>query len=76
MLDRHLAAHPYMAGEAYSIADIAIWPWYGGLVRNALYDAAEFLDAASYANSRIDLGIGEQGDQSGSDEAARIRRKP
>ena len=50
VLDRHLAAHPYMAGEAYSIADIAIWPWYGGLVRNALYDAAEFLDAASYAN--------------------------
>ena len=39
-----------MAGDHYSIADIAIWPWYGGLVRNALYDAAEFLDAASYTN--------------------------
>ena len=48
VLDRHLATRPFMAGEAYSIADIAIWPWYGGLLRNALYDAAEFLDAASY----------------------------
>ncbi len=50
VLDRHLADHSFMTGETYSIADIAIWPWYGGLVRNALYDAAEFLDAASYTN--------------------------
>ena len=50
VLDRHLATRPFMAGEAYSIADIAIWPWYGGLLRNALYDAAEFLDAASYGS--------------------------
>ena len=50
VLDRHLSDHPFMAGEAYSIADIAIWPWYGGLVRGVLYDAAEFLDAASYKN--------------------------
>ena len=50
VLDRHLADHSFMTGETYSIADIAIWPWYGGLVRNALYDASEFLDAASYTN--------------------------
>ncbi|MCG8504335.1 MAG: glutathione-dependent disulfide-bond oxidoreductase [Sphingomonadales bacterium] len=50
VLDRHLADNTFLAGEAYSIADIATWPWYGGLVRNALYDAAEFLDAASYEN--------------------------
>jgi GST-like protein len=48
VLDRHLADHRYMAGEDYSIADIAIWPWYGNLVLNRLYDAAEFLDCKSY----------------------------
>ncbi len=50
VLDRHLADNPFMVGESYSIADIAIWPWYGGLVRGVLYDAGEFLDAASYTN--------------------------
>jgi GST-like protein len=50
VLDRHLQDNEYMGGDEYSIADIAIWPWYGGLVRNALYNAAEFLDATSYAN--------------------------
>jgi GST-like protein len=37
-----------MAGEDYTIADIAIWPWYGALVLNRVYEAAEFLDAQSY----------------------------
>jgi len=50
VLDRHLANNEFMAGSEYSIADIAIWPWYGGLVRGALYDAAEFLDVASYTH--------------------------
>ena len=50
MLDRRLADQPFVAGDAYSIADMAIWPWYGALVRNQAYDAAEFLDAASYTN--------------------------
>jgi GST-like protein len=45
VLDRQLAEQPYICGEAYTIADIAIWPWYGALVLNRLYNAAEFLDA-------------------------------
>lgn len=50
VLDRHLAENEYMAGDDYSIADIAIWPWYGGLVLNRAYEAAEFLDATSYTH--------------------------
>ncbi|HEY7772060.1 MAG TPA: glutathione-dependent disulfide-bond oxidoreductase [Marinagarivorans sp.] len=50
VLDRHLAGHQYMAGRDYSIADIAIWPWYGCLVRNEVYDAAQFLSADSYSH--------------------------
>jgi len=50
VLDRHLAAHEFMAGDDYSIADIAIWPWYGGVVRNEVYGAAEFLDAPAYVH--------------------------
>lgn len=49
VLDRTLAATRFVAGEAYTIADMAIWPWYGGLVLNA-YGAAEFLDMPSYKN--------------------------
>jgi len=50
VLDRHLADSAYMAGDEYSIADIAIWPWYGGLVLGRAYEAAEFLDVASYTH--------------------------
>lgn len=50
VLNRHLESNQFMVGDDYSIADIAIWPWYGGVVRNVLYDAAEFLDAASYTH--------------------------
>ena len=50
VLDRHLAEHEYMAGTDYTIADMAIWPWYGGLVSGALYEAGEFLDVKSYTN--------------------------
>ncbi|WP_176591427.1 glutathione-dependent disulfide-bond oxidoreductase [Sphingobium sp. EM0848] len=50
VLDRQLANHEYIAGDEYSIADMAIWPWYGGLVLGRAYDAAEFLDAQSYKN--------------------------
>ncbi|ABW27266.1 glutathione-dependent disulfide-bond oxidoreductase [Acaryochloris marina] len=50
VLNRHLETHSFMAGDDYSIADIAIWPWYGGVIRNTLYDAAEFIDAPSYTH--------------------------
>lgn len=48
VLNRQLAEHPYVAGDDYTIADMAIWPWYGGVVKGVVYNAAEFLDAQSY----------------------------
>jgi GST-like protein len=50
VLDQQLAKHKYIAGDEYTIADIAIWPWYGVLVLGELYEAAEFLDVGSYKN--------------------------
>lgn len=50
VLDKQLAANRFLAGDEYSIADIATWPWYGNLVLGVLYDAAEFLDVKSYKN--------------------------
>ena len=51
VLDRHLADHRYMCGDEYTVADIAIWPWYGGMLLNRQYDAAEFVDAQSYTHA-------------------------
>ncbi len=48
VLDQRLAETPFVAGPDYTIADMAIWPWYGQLVLGRLYEAAEFLDVASY----------------------------
>lgn len=48
VLDKHLEHNQFMAGDEYSIADMAIWPWYGGLVLGRLYDAAEFLSVNDY----------------------------
>jgi GSH-dependent disulfide-bond oxidoreductase len=48
VLDKHLAANQYMAGDEYSIADIAIWPWYGAVMTNQVYNAAEFLQTHEY----------------------------
>lgn len=50
VLDRQLAEHTYIAGDEYTIADMAIWPWYGALVTNQVYDAAEFIEAHTYKN--------------------------
>lgn len=50
VLDRHLAKNAYMAGGDYTIADMAIWPWYRALADNRAYEAAEFLDVAGYAH--------------------------
>jgi len=50
VLDRRLAESPYLGGEDYTIADIAVWPWYGGLAKGLLYGAGEFLETSSYAN--------------------------
>ncbi|MDP2262789.1 MAG: glutathione-dependent disulfide-bond oxidoreductase [Hydrogenophaga sp.] len=50
VLDRHLATHTWMAGDEYSIADIAIYPWYGALVEGKVYNAAEFLSVHEYTH--------------------------
>ena len=48
VLDRQLAEHRFIAGEEYTIADMAIWPWYGGLVKGWLYEAGEFMQVKDY----------------------------
>ena len=50
VLDRHLKDNRYLCGEDYTIADMAVWPWYGGIALDRIYDAAEFLDAKGYTH--------------------------
>jgi GST-like protein len=50
VLDRRLALSEYLAGPAYSIADMAVWPWYGALAKGRLYGAGEFLQVQEYTN--------------------------
>lgn len=50
VLDRRLAESAYLGGDAYTIADVAVFPWYGWLAQGKLYNAGEFLDVASYTN--------------------------
>ena len=50
VLDRHLTDNQFMCGDDYTIADIAIWPWYGALAMGILYDSAEFLQVHEYTN--------------------------
>src|SRR6185437_4534565 len=50
VLDRHLAEHRYFAGDEYTIADMAIWPWYGAMAKGLLYGGGEFLSVHEYKN--------------------------
>jgi len=50
LLDKQLGQHEYIAGSEYSIADIAIWPWYGALAKGLLYESGEFLQVQEYKN--------------------------
>lgn len=52
VLDQRLADHRFLAGDEYTIADMAAWPWYGGVVSNAVYGAAEFLAVHEYPHVR------------------------
>jgi GST-like protein len=52
VLDKRLADHPYLAGDDYTIADMAVWPWYGTLAQGTVYDAAEFLQVQDYPHLR------------------------
>jgi len=81
VLDRNLAERRYLCGDEYTIADIATYPWYGGLVMGRLYDAAEFLDVASYRHvvrwateiaGRDAVGRGERVNKTWGPEALRV----
>ena len=50
VLDRRLAESEYLGGPQYTIADMAVWPWYGALAKGLLYEAGEFLQVAEYRN--------------------------
>jgi GSH-dependent disulfide-bond oxidoreductase len=50
VLDKHLAGNEYMVGDEYTIADMAIWPWYGALAKGLLYEAGDFLQVNEYKN--------------------------
>lgn len=50
VLDRRLAESPYLAGDEYTIADMAVWPWYGALAKGQLYEAGEFLQVQTYTH--------------------------
>src|SRR5690606_6169843 len=52
VLNRRLAATPFLGGEQYTIADMASWPWFGGLMNNTVYGAAKFLEAERYTHVR------------------------
>jgi len=51
VLEQHLSKNHFMCGDEYTIADIAIWPWYGGVLLNRQYEAAEFIDAKTYIHA-------------------------
>ena len=69
VLDRHLANNAYLSGNEYSVADIAIWPWYGAVYTGAVYDATEFLDTSSYVMSDGGPSPGTRDQQSNGGES-------
>ncbi|MBX3480598.1 MAG: glutathione-dependent disulfide-bond oxidoreductase [Caulobacter sp.] len=61
VLDRRLAESEYLGGDAYTIADMAVWPWYGGMAKGLLYEAGEFLSVSEYKHvNRWADAIGER----------------
>ena len=61
VLDRRLSEAEYLAGSSFTIADMAVWPWYGGLAKGLLYGAGEFLQVESYKNvQRWTEAVGER----------------
>ncbi|EDM81576.1 glutathione S-transferase-like protein [Plesiocystis pacifica SIR-1] len=72
VLERHLADHEYMAGEAYTIADMAIWPWYGALSKGLLYDSATFLQVHEYEHVR--RWAGQIAERPGAKRGAMVNR--
>lgn len=84
VLDRQLAEHEFIAGDEYSIADMAIFPWYGALVLNEVYDAAQFLQAHEYKhviawanriNERPAVKRGRRVNKVWGDEAEQLRER-
>jgi GST-like protein len=75
VLDRHLADNRYLAGDDYSIADIAVWPWYGAIALGQGYaGAAEFLSLGDYRN--VMRWTEEVGARPGVQRGRRVNRKP
>jgi GSH-dependent disulfide-bond oxidoreductase len=73
VLDRHLADHEYMAGSDYTIADMAIWPWYGRLAAKAAYDdAGDFLSVEEYTNVQRWMKL--VGDRPGAQRGSMVNR--
>ena len=81
VLDQRLANHAYLAGEDYTIADMAVWPWYGGLVKGTMYGAGEFLGVHQYRHvirwsdaitQRPAVRRGQAVNRAWGDEAARL----
>ena len=75
VLDRHLADHEFMAGAEYSIADIAIWPWYGAVALGQAYgDAARFLGTDDYTH--VQRWIAQVAARPAVERGRRVNRTP
>lgn len=84
VLDKHLADNKFLCGDDYTIADMAIYAWYGVLVEGKLYDAAEFLDVASYTHvvrwakelhDRPAVARGKRVNRAWGDEASQVHER-